>query len=227
MPLYYNNPPTGRTRLRRLPQRASYDRGVIDAILDEALMCHLGFVHHGHPFVIPTLHARVGDRVYVHGSAASRTLRALAAGVEACVTVTLVDGLVLARSAFHHSVNYRSVVMLGRATPVGEPREKRRALEAFTEQLVPGRWADVRPPSDKELRATVVLAMPIDEASAKVRTGPPLDDDEDYEREVWAGVIPLSLRAHAPEDDPRLRPGLRAPAYARGYSRPQGRSAEP
>jgi uncharacterized protein len=208
-------------RVRRKPDRAAYDRATIDAILDEALVCHLGFVHEGSPFVIPTLHARCGDVVYVHGSAASRMLRSLAQGTLACLTVTLVDGLVLARAAFHHSVNYRSVVIQGRAEPVEDPEEKRRALEAFTEQLAPGRWADVRPPTAKELRGTAVLRMPIDAVSAKLRTGPPLDDEEDYALDVWAGVLPFRLEPSDPQADPRLRPGLEPPGYVTRYRRPE------
>jgi nitroimidazol reductase NimA-like FMN-containing flavoprotein (pyridoxamine 5'-phosphate oxidase superfamily) len=211
--------PSQRTRVKRVPKRGVYDRETIDAILDEALVCHLSFVHDGHPFAIPTLHARVGDVVYVHGSAASRMLRAVGAGFEACLTVTLVDGLVLARSAFHHSMNYRSVVLLGTARRIDDTAEKLAALEAFAEQLVPGRWADVRSPSRKELKGTSVLALPLDEASAKIRTGPPVDDDEDYDLDVWAGVIPLRLQALPPEDDPLLRPGIERPAYVDGYER--------
>ena len=166
-----------RTRVRREPQRGRYDRETIDAILDEALVCHLGFVHDGHPYVIPTLFARIGDEVFVHGSAASRMLRTLAGGVDACLTVTLVDGLVLARSVFNHSVNYRSVVVLGRAEPV---EDKEPALRAFMERLLPGRWDEARRPTAKELKATSILRLPLDEASAKLREGPPNDDDEDY-----------------------------------------------
>jgi uncharacterized protein len=213
--------PSARTRVRRLPEKARYDRGTIDAILDEALVAHLGFVHEGQPFVIPTLHARVGDVVYVHGSAASRTLRALSGGVPACLTVTLLDGLVLARSIFEHSINYRSVVVLGTATRVTDRDEQLRALEAFSEQLVPGRWADVRPPTERELRATAILSLALDEASAKVRTGPPDDGDSpDAELEVWAGVVPLELRALPPVPDSALRAGIAVPAYAAEYRRP-------
>jgi uncharacterized protein len=204
---------TARTKLRRVPKRGFHDRETIDAILDEALVCHLGFVHEGRPVVIPTLHARVGDEVFIHGSAASRMIRALAGGLEACLTVTLVDGLVLARSAFHHSINYRSVVLYGTATPVIEPEDKERALEAFTEKLVPGRWADVRWPTRKELKGTAALALPIAEGSAKVRTGPPIDEDEDYELDAWAGVVPLGLQRGAAIPDERLRPGIPLPAY--------------
>jgi uncharacterized protein len=204
-----------RTKLRRQPKRGAHDRETIDAILDEALICHLGFVHDGRPAVIPTLHARVGDEVFIHGSAASRMIRALSGGVEACLTVTLVDGLVLARSAFHHSVNYRSVVLYGTATPVTEPQDKERALEAFTEKLVPGRWADVRWPTRKELKGTAALALPIAEGSAKVRTGPPVDEDEDYALDAWAGVVPMRLEALPPMPDPLLREGIAEPAYLR------------
>jgi nitroimidazol reductase NimA-like FMN-containing flavoprotein (pyridoxamine 5'-phosphate oxidase superfamily) len=206
--------PSERTRVRREPERAVYDRAAIDAILDEGLVCHLGFVHEGQPFVIPTLYARVGDRVYVHGSSASRMLRTLDGGVDACLTVTLVDGLVLARSIFNHSVNYRSVVVLGRAEEVREQGEKLRALEAFSDRLVPGRWADVRPPNARELKATAMLRLPLDEASAKTRAGPPNDYEHDLAVPAWAGVIPLSLVAGQPQPDPRLGPGLEAPVWA-------------
>ena len=209
---------TPRTKLRRLPKRGAHDRETIDAILDEALICHLGFVHDGRPAVIPTLHARAGDEVFLHGSAASRMLRALATGIEACLTVTLVDGLVLARSAFHHSVNYRSVVLYGTATPVTEPEAKERALEAFTEKLVPGRWAAVRPPTRKELKGTAALALPITEGSAKVRTGPPIDDDEDYALDAWAGVVPIRTEMLPPQPDPRLRAGIDTPAHVRALA---------
>jgi len=191
--------------VRRVPSRAVYDRAAIDEILDEAMIAHLGFVHEGQPFVIPTLHARVGDTVYFHGSAASRAIRTLSSGVAACLTVTLLDGLVLARSAFHTSLNYRSVVMLGSATAVAGPDERRLALQAFMERLIPGRWVEVRPPSAKELKGTRVLALPLDETSAKVRTGPPEDDRSDLELPVWAGVIPLHTTAGAPIPD-RLTP---------------------
>jgi nitroimidazol reductase NimA-like FMN-containing flavoprotein (pyridoxamine 5'-phosphate oxidase superfamily) len=212
-------PVSQRVRVRRLPKRAAYDRATIHAILDEAIVCHLGFVHNNQPFVIPTLHARIGDRLYVHGSSASRMLGALGAGVPACVTATLIDGLVLARSAFHHSVNYRSVVLLGTAVPVTDEAEKVAALRAFTEHMVPGRWDDVRPPTPQELKATSVLYLPLEEASAKVRTGPPVDDDEDYALAAWAGVVPLQLQAGTPLDDPLLRDGIVPPAYARAYQR--------
>lgn len=200
--------PSPRTKVRRKPARANYDREAIDAILDEAVVAHLGYAHEGQPYVIPTLHARVGEEVYFHGSAASRTVRALAAGAPVCLTVTLLDGLVLARSAQHHSVNYRSVVVLGTAHPVEGLAERRRAVQAFTERLVPGRWQEVRPPTEKELKAIHVLALPLDEASAKIRTGPPVDEEEDYALTAWAGVIPLCTHAGAPVPDPRLAPGI-------------------
>jgi nitroimidazol reductase NimA-like FMN-containing flavoprotein (pyridoxamine 5'-phosphate oxidase superfamily) len=192
---------TARTKLTRLPKRGAHDRPTIDAILDEALISHVGFVHDGRPAVIPTLHARIGDEVLIHGSAASHMLRALATGIDACLTATLIDGLVLARSAFHHSVNYRSVVLYGTAQLVEEPAERERALEAFTERLLPGRWAGVRRPTRQELKATTVLRLPITEGSAKVRSGPPIDDFEDYALDVWAGVVPLTLTRGEPVPD--------------------------
>jgi nitroimidazol reductase NimA-like FMN-containing flavoprotein (pyridoxamine 5'-phosphate oxidase superfamily) len=214
-------PASDRVRLRRKRERGSYDRSVIDAILDEALIAHLGIVDEtGQPFVVPMLHARRGDVVYCHGSSASRTLRALAAGAPACLTVSLIDGLVLARSAMHHSANYRSAMLIGTATSVEEPGEKRAALRAIVEHIVPGRWPEVRAPTDSELKATSVLAIPIDEASAKVRSGPPLDDEEDYALPAWAGVIPLAVEVRSPEPDPRLRPGIPPPAHVSGYRRP-------
>jgi nitroimidazol reductase NimA-like FMN-containing flavoprotein (pyridoxamine 5'-phosphate oxidase superfamily) len=200
-----------------VPERGAYDREQIDAILDAGLVCHLGFVHDGHPFVIPTLYGRVGDEVYVHGSSASRMLRRLRDGVDACLTVTLVDGLVLARSIFHHSINYRSVVVLGRVVEVTDPDEKLRALEAFGERILPGRWAEVRPPTRQELKATSILRLPLDEASAKLREGPPKDEEEDYDLAVWAGVIPLALRAGQPQADPRLAFELAPPAVPARY----------
>jgi nitroimidazol reductase NimA-like FMN-containing flavoprotein (pyridoxamine 5'-phosphate oxidase superfamily) len=190
--------PADRIRVKREPQRARYDRETIEAILDEALICHLGFEVEGQPYVIPTLHARVGDRLYVHGSAASRLLRHLAGGARVCVTVTLVDGLVLARSVFNHSVNYRSAVVFGTATLV-EDAEKREALRALTEQLAPGRWDEARQPTEQELKATWILSLPIDEASAKVRTGPEEDEPEDLDLPVWAGVVPVHLAAEPSE----------------------------
>ena len=192
--------PDKRIRIIREPQRGRYDRETIDAILDEALLCHLGFEVDGQPYVIPTLHARVGDTVYVHGSAASRMLKQLAGGVRVCLTVTLFDGLVLARSVFNHSVNYRSVVLLGTAQLVSDG-EKAEALHALTEQLAPGRWEEARQPTAKELKATWILALPIEEASAKVRSGPPEDDPEDEHLPVWAGVVPVHLAAEPSEYD--------------------------
>ena len=210
--------PTPRTRVRRAPKRASYDRAAVEAILDEALICHLAFVHDDRPYAIPTLHARVGDVVYVHGSAASRMVRTLEQGVPACLTATLVDGLVLARSAFHHSMNYRSAMVVGELRRVIGANEQLRALEAFTEKLVPGRWDDVRLPDRKELKATHVLALELTEASAKARTGPPVDDEEDYALDVWAGVVPLELAAGAVVPDERNRPGVQVPESVAAWS---------
>ena len=204
---------TERTRIRRLPDRAVRDRAALEAILDEAMVCHLGFVEEGRPVVTPTLVARIGDHLYVHGSAASRTVRALGRGVEVCLTVTLVDGLVLARAAFHHSVNYRSVMVFGKAEPFEDPDEKLGALEAFTEKLAPGRWAEVRRPTRQELKGTTILRIPLDEVSAKARTGPPKDDEEDYELEVWAGVVPITSERRPPVPDPRLPAGVDLPDY--------------
>jgi nitroimidazol reductase NimA-like FMN-containing flavoprotein (pyridoxamine 5'-phosphate oxidase superfamily) len=210
--------PTPRVRVRRAPKRAVYDRAQIDAILDEAIVCHVGFVFDGQPYVIPTLHARVGDVVYLHGSTASRLVRALAAGAPCALTVTLLDGIVLARSAFHHSANYRSVTVLGRAWMVTSEDERLRALQAFTDQLVPGRWEHVRPPSAKEMKGTQVLALALDEASAKVRTGPPVDDDEDMARDVWAGVLPLALEVGEPRPDPQLAGDVGVPEHVAAWT---------
>jgi len=210
---------TARTTIKRLPKRGVYERQAIYQILDEGLICHVGFLLEGHPVVIPTGYARVGDVLYVHGSQASRMLRTLATGVDVCVTVTLLDALVLARSAFHHSMNYRSVVVFGRATEVREDSEKLAALRAFSEHIIPGRWDEVRQPTEQELRATSVLALPLAEGSAKVRTGPPLDDEEDYSLPIWAGLIPLHLAATAPVPDPRLSTDIEAPSYCHNYSR--------
>lgn len=215
-----NFTPTPRTTVHRLPKRAAYDREVVEAILDEALVCHVGFVVDGQPFVIPTIHARVEGRLYVHGSAASRMLRSLGEEPPVCVTVTIVDGLVLARSAFHHSMNYRSVVVLGRARFVTDPVEKVAALEAVVEHVVPGRSREVRAPNDKEILATSVLRLDLAEVSAKVRSGPPLDDPEDMSLSCWAGEVPLRLVAQAPVPDPQLRAGIEATATARDYNRP-------
>lgn len=204
-----------RNRVSRMPSRAAYDRKTIEAILDEAIVSHVGTVGDaGHPIVIPTLHARDGDWLYIHGSAASKTLRR-AGEAELCLTATLIDGLVLARSAVHHSVNYRSVVVFGQAELVETAEDKRAALKAFTEKLIPGRWDDVRAPSDLELRATSVLRLPLAEASAKVRTGGPLDDEPDYDLPVWAGTVGLRLVAEPAQPDDRLLPGVECPAYVK------------
>jgi len=210
---------TERTKLKRLPKRGRFDRETVYGILDEGFICHVGFAPEGQPFVIPTGYARVDDKLYIHGSQASRMLRTLSNGVDACVTVTIVDGLVLARSAFHHSMNYRSVVVFGRATLVEDQEEKSAALLALSEHIVRGRWADVRQPTEQELKLTTVLRLPLEEASAKIRTGPPLDDEEDYALPIWAGVVPLKLVAGEPVADPRLSEGIEAPPYARNYQR--------
>lgn len=203
-----NFPKTDRNTLKRLPKRGVYERELVYPILDEAFICHVGFTVDGQPFVIPTGFARINDRLYIHGSQISRMLRTLASGIEVCVTVTLLDGLVLARSAFHHSMNYRSVVVFGRASMVDDKEAKLAALRAFSEHVIPGRWDEARQPTDQELKATAVLSLPLEEASAKVRTGPPLDDEEDYALPIWAGVIPLHLVAGAPVPDPRLPEGI-------------------
>jgi nitroimidazol reductase NimA-like FMN-containing flavoprotein (pyridoxamine 5'-phosphate oxidase superfamily) len=212
--------PTERTTLKRLPKRGEYDHAAVHQILDEAFICHVGFVVDGKPVVIPTSYVRIGAALYIHGSAASRMLRSLEEGIDVCVTVTLIDGLVLARSAFHHSINYRSVVIFGDAEVVNDPDEKINALHAFTDQVVPGRWEEVRLPTESELQATLVLKLPLVEVSAKVRTGPPIDDEEDYELSVWAGVVPLKLTAGTPVNDDRLTTGIEPPEYAREYARP-------
>jgi nitroimidazol reductase NimA-like FMN-containing flavoprotein (pyridoxamine 5'-phosphate oxidase superfamily) len=196
-----------------------YDREAIYKILDESFVCHVGFAAEGQPFVIPTMFARVGDHLYLHGSAASRMLRGLSSGLPVCITVTLLDGLVLARSVFNHSMNYRSVVALGHATPIDDPAEKLRALQAFTEKLIPGRWDDARQPNEKEVRATNILKLPLTEASAKVRTGGVEDDAEDYSFPVWAGVIPLRLIADAPVRDDRCDRAIPTPPYAANFMR--------
>ena len=212
-------PQTDRTKLKRLPKRGHFDRETVYAILDEGFICHVGFSVDGQPFVIPTGYARSGDKLYIHGSQASRMLRNLAGGIDACVTVTIVDGLVLARSAFHHSMNYRSVLVFGRAILVEDPEEKMTALVALSEHIVRGRWADVREPTEQEMVQTTVLCLPIEEASAKIRTGPPLDDEEDYALPIWAGVIPLNLVAGDPINDPRLSAEIPVPEYAARYKR--------
>lgn len=215
-------PVTPRTRIRRLPARGAYDRAAIDPILDEGLVAHVGFVHDGSPFVIPMGYARDGDRILLHGSAASRLMRLLVRGVEAAVTVTLLDALVLARSAFHHSMNYRSVVVLGRTAEVREAAAKRQALDRLVDRLVPGRVSDARPANDLELRATLVAELPIREASAKARSGPPSDDDEDLLLPHWAGLVPARTVWGPPESAPDLRPGIPAPPYAVRYTRAPG-----
>lgn len=219
---------TPRTTLKRLPERGKFDRATVYRILDEAFICHVGFIDQttgeARPVVIPTAYGRRGDLLYLHGSSASRMLRALSGGIDICVTVTLIDGLVLARSAFHHSINYRSVVIFGRARVVEGREEKMEALRAFTDHILPARWDEVREPDEQELKATLVLALPLEEVSAKVRVGPPKDDEEDMSREVWAGVIPLELLAGAPVPDPKLAPGIPTPDYALDYRR-AGREA--
>jgi uncharacterized protein len=211
--------PNQRTLVVREPHRGAYDRETIDKILDEGLVCHVGFTLEGQPYVIPTMYARVGDSIYFHGSAASRMLRGASAGMAVCVTVTLVDGLVLARSVFNHSMNYRSVVALGKAVLVDVPAEKIEALRAFTEKILPGRWNDARQPNEKELKATSILRLPLTEVSAKARTGPVEDDQEDYALAVWAGLVPLRLAADDPIRDARCDAAIPVPLYAAKYRR--------
>jgi nitroimidazol reductase NimA-like FMN-containing flavoprotein (pyridoxamine 5'-phosphate oxidase superfamily) len=213
------NTPTSRTRVVREADRALYDRETAYRILDEGFLCHVGFLAEGQPFVIPTSYGRKDDSLYIHGSAASRMLRHLKEGAPVCIAVTLLDGLVLARSIFNHSMNYRSVVVLGNATLVEGPEEKIEALRALSEHILPGRWADSRQPNERELKATSILRVPIEEFSAKVRTGPPIDDEPDYSFPTWAGVVPLEMTAGAPIDDPRLDPAYEVPAYAKQYAR--------
>ena len=212
--------PTDRTTLKRLPRRGSFDRDTVYKILDEAFICHVGFVDDGQPFVIPTGFGRSDDVLYVHGSAASRMLRSLEGGIPVCVTATLIDGLVLARSAFHHSVNYRSVVILGEASVVSESAEKYEALRIISEHIVPGRWDEVREPNQSELNATLVLRLPLVEVSAKIRTGPPIDDEEDMNLPVWAGELPLKLSTGEPVADPQLPAGISASDCILNYRRP-------
>jgi nitroimidazol reductase NimA-like FMN-containing flavoprotein (pyridoxamine 5'-phosphate oxidase superfamily) len=208
---------TARTTLKRLPKRGSFERRTAYDILDEGFICHVAFVSDNHPVVIPTAYGRVGDTLYLHGARASRMLKTLGAGADVCVNVTLVDGLVLARSAFHHSINYRSVVVFGRARVVESDAEKMEALLAFMEHIVPGRWDEVREPTKQELDATLVLSLALDEASAKVRTGPPIDDEEDYELPIWAGVLPLHVNAGGAVEDPRLLEGTPPPAWLEDF----------
>ncbi|MCP4200455.1 MAG: pyridoxamine 5'-phosphate oxidase family protein [bacterium] len=210
---------TPRTRVRRISDRGHYDAATIHAILDEGFICHVGFAVDGQPYVIPTGYGRDGNRLILHGSVASRMFKHLREGFDACVSVTLLDGLVLARSQFHSSMNYRSVVALGCATPIREEAEKRRALDILVEHLAPGRGADSRPADRQELAATEVLAFPLDEASAKIRTGPPGDNEEDLDLGMWAGVIPLGLEAGIPIDAPDLASGIEVPGYALNYRR--------
>jgi len=209
---------TERTRARRLPERAAYDRATVHAILDEGFICHVGFVVDGQPYVVPTGYARVGETIYLHGSTGSRL--GLRPGMDVCVTVTLLDGLVLARSAFHHSMNYRSVMAIGRTRPVTDPAQKDAALRALVDHIVPGRSGAVRGGDRRELAATAVLALPLDEVSAKVRTGPPIDDEPDHALPIWAGVLPLRRVAGPPVPDDRLDPALAAPAHVAGWRRP-------
>src|SRR5580698_844341 len=211
--------PTPRTRLVREADRAVYDRETVYKILDEGFICHAGFAVDGQPFVIPTSYGRKDASLYIHGSAASRMLRQMKEGVPVCITVTLLEGLVLARSIFNHSMNYRSVVILGKATPVDDPAEKLAALRILSEHILPGRWDDSRQPNERELKATSVLRVPIEEFSAKVRQGPAIDDEEDYAFPTWAGVVPLEMVASTPIDDARLMAGKAAPEYARHYTR--------
>ena len=217
-------PPSKRTKVRRLPDRGRYDAETIEAILDEGFVCHLGLVDGGSVRVVPTAYARVGDVIYLHGAAGNASLKA-SQGAEVCVTVTLVDGLVLARAAFHHSINYRSVTIYGTATEVTDVEEKRLALDAVVEHIVPGRGVDARSPNDSEMRSTRVIRLPIGEASAKVRTGGPKDDEEDMDMPIWAGVIPMRTSVEAPVADVGLPDGVEVPGYAAHYARPDGRTA--
>ena len=201
--------PTQRTKVRRLSKRAVYDKAQVHAILDEGFLCHVGFTQDSQPFVIPTLYARSGETLYMHGSGASRMLKTLAQGVDVCLTVTLVDGYVLARSAFHHSMNYRSVTVLGRARLVAEHAEKMEALRIITDHVVPGRWDEVRGPNELEMKQTVVLALPLEEVAAKVRMGPPADDEEDYALPIWAGVVPIHTQLGDPVGDGRVLPDVK------------------
>lgn len=216
-----SNSVSGRTRVVREPERGVYDRETAYKILDEGFICHIGFVAEGQPFVIPTGYGRKDENLYIHGSAASRMLRQLDRGVPVCLTVTLLDGLVLARSVFNHSMNYRSVVVLGTATLVSDPAEKLEALRVLSEHIISGRWDDTRQPNEKELKATSVLRLPIEEFSCKVRTGPPMDDEEDYSFPTWAGVIPLEVKSGVPIEDTRGAVEHKVPAYAAEYSRAQ------
>ena len=206
-------------RVRRMPERGHYDADTIYPIIDEALICHVGFVEDGQPFVIPTIHARMGDALVLHGAKASRLLKHAAAGNDLCVTITILDGLVMARSVFHHSMNYRSAVLFGKGELIEDADERMRAFEVLTEHIMPGRWADARLPNDTELSATTLVRMPIDMASAKVRTGPPSDEDDDYSLDVWAGVVPIRRHFGEPIDDPKRTHDVAVPDYVRSYWR--------
>lgn len=211
--------PTFRTQVKRAPKRGIYERQTVYDILDEALYCHVGFIADGHPFVMPTIHVRINDQLYIHGSTASRMIRTLQSGASTCITITLLDGLVLARSAYHHSMNYRSVIILGTMSTVTDPDEKLTVFNALVEHIAQGRSTQVRPPNDKENKATALMAITLNEASAKIRTGPPIDDEPDYELPVWAGVVPLALQANAPIPDDRLIPNVACPKNIQHYNR--------
>jgi nitroimidazol reductase NimA-like FMN-containing flavoprotein (pyridoxamine 5'-phosphate oxidase superfamily) len=213
--------PSDRTKVRRIADRGAYDRETIYSILDEALVCHVGIVQDGQPFVMPMLHARVGDNLYLHGSVGSRLLRRLAAGDPACITATLLDGLVVARSVFHHSLNYRSVVVLGKATEIAAREQKLAALKELVERVIPGRSEDARGPNEQELTATMIVSFPLIECSAKIRNGPPKDDEEDYALPIWAGVLPSRTVFDAPQPDGRVPPSVAVPQYLRSYNRSQ------
>lgn len=212
-------PKTPRNKVKRLPERGQYDTATIYPIVDAALICHVGFALDGQPYVIPTLHARQGDTILLHGAKGNRLLRHIQSGGEVCITITVVDGIVLARSVFHHSINYRSVVLFGKGAAIEDDQARLRALELFTERLIPGRWQDARPPSAIELKQTTIVAVPIDSASAKIRTGPPKDEEDDLDLPVWAGVLPLQHVAGTPIADPQLRAGVELPEYLRSYAR--------
>jgi hypothetical protein len=214
-----NNPPSDRARVKRQPKRGAYDRETIHAILDEGLVCHVGIVENGQPFVMPMTYARDGERILIHGSRASRVMKAIAAGAEVCVTVTHADGLVLARSAFHHSMNYRSVVILGKGRALEDPGEKREGFRRYFEGLIPGRWDHVREPNDTEMKQTLLVEIPISESSAKARTGPPVDDDEDYALDTWAGVLPMQHLTLDAVPDEKLEDGIDVPEHVRNYRR--------
>lgn len=213
-------PQTKRNQVKCKPDRGRYDKATIYPIVDEALFCHVGFVVDGQPYVIPTLHARQGDRLLLHGAKGSRMLKAIQTGEALCITITLLDGLVLARSVFHHSINYRSVVLFGRGELIEGEEEKRAALEIFTERMIRGRWGEAKRPMPQELDATAVVAVPIESASAKIRMGPPIDDERDYDLPVWAGVLPIRQAVGSPQGDPRLKEGIPLPPSVIAYQRP-------